>query len=130
MRAITLQPVRAGFPCLGAALAGYVEATREDDAEKNRICRPSPLSNAPADWATMQAMGGRSTRALNAESDIKGWLDGVALNPARIPAERVGDADLTAAVDRFRTALDPGLEAMAELAIDGDRLRLGSSRAT
>ena len=27
--AITLQPVRAGFPCFGAALAGYVEATRE-----------------------------------------------------------------------------------------------------
>ena len=25
---ITLQPVRAGFPCFGAALAGYVEATR------------------------------------------------------------------------------------------------------
>ena len=25
---ITLQPVRAGFPCFGAAIAGYVEATR------------------------------------------------------------------------------------------------------
>src|SRR5262249_27226458 len=30
---ITLQPIRAGFPCFGAALAGYVEATRKDDAE-------------------------------------------------------------------------------------------------
>ena len=29
--AITLQPIRAGFPCFGAALAGYVEATRDDD---------------------------------------------------------------------------------------------------
>ena len=28
--AITLQPVRAGFPCFGAALVGYVEATRVD----------------------------------------------------------------------------------------------------
>ena len=27
--AITLQPIRAGFPCFGAALAGYVEATRD-----------------------------------------------------------------------------------------------------
>ena len=41
--AITLQPIRAGFPCFGAALAGYVEATRDDDAEKNRLCPPSPL---------------------------------------------------------------------------------------
>ena len=32
--AITLQPIRAGFPCFGAALAGYVEATRDDDARE------------------------------------------------------------------------------------------------
>jgi len=38
--AITLQPIRAGFPCFGAALAGYVEATRDDDHEKNRLCPP------------------------------------------------------------------------------------------
>jgi hypothetical protein len=35
--ATTLQPIRTGFPCFGAALAGYVEATREDDEEKNRL---------------------------------------------------------------------------------------------
>ena len=43
--AITLQPIRTGFPCFGAALAGYVEATRDDDAEKNRLCPPSPYAN-------------------------------------------------------------------------------------
>jgi hypothetical protein len=125
--AITIQPVRAGFPCLGAALIGYVEATRQDDAEKNRICRPSPLSNTPADWAAMQALGGRASRAIGAEPDIKEWLDGVALNPARIPPERAGDGDLAASMDRFRTALDPGLEAMARLAglgLDGEPGRL------
>ena len=42
--AITLQPIRAGFPCFGAALAGYVEATRDDDAEKNRLCPPTPYA--------------------------------------------------------------------------------------
>lgn len=54
--AITVQNIRAGFPCFGAALAGYVEATRHDDAEKNRICPPSPYSNTPTDWARMQAL--------------------------------------------------------------------------
>jgi hypothetical protein len=48
---ITLQPIRSGFPCFGAALAGYVEATIEDDVERNRLCPPSPLSNTPPDWA-------------------------------------------------------------------------------
>ena len=61
--AITPQPVRVGFPCFGAALAGYVEATRDDDAEKNRVCRPSPYSNTPSDWATMQMIGGDASLA-------------------------------------------------------------------
>lgn len=113
---ITIQPVRAGFPCLAAALIGYVEATREDDAEKNRVCRPSPLSDTPTDWALMQALGGRSALAFNAEPDIKQWADGVALNPARVPPGRSIDPDLTATTERFRAVVQPGLAAMAELA--------------
>ena len=46
--AITLQTIRAGFPSFGAAVTGYVEATRDDDAEKNRICPPSQYGNTPA----------------------------------------------------------------------------------
>ena len=114
--AITIQPVRAGFPCLAAALIGYVEATREDDAEKNRVCPPSPLSNTPADWALMQALGGRASLAFGAEPDIKEWIDGVALNPARVPPGHAADPGLAAAEERFRAAADPGLEAMAKLA--------------
>ena len=44
--AITLQPVRAGFPCFGAAITGYVEATRSDDDAKNALCRPSSYGNS------------------------------------------------------------------------------------
>ena len=114
--AITIQPVRAGFPCLAAAIVGYVEATREDDAEKNRVCHPSPLSNTPADWTLMHALGGRSSRALSAEADIGEWLNGVALNPARIPPDRADDADLAAAVERLGSAFDTGIAAMEDLA--------------
>src|SRR5690606_4997380 len=35
---IRLQTIRAGSPCFNAALVGYVEATRDDDREKNRLC--------------------------------------------------------------------------------------------
>src|SRR5262249_42539684 len=51
--AITLQLIRAGFPCFNAALAGYVEATRHEDAEKNRLCPPSRYPDTLADWAEM-----------------------------------------------------------------------------
>jgi len=114
--AITIQPVRAGFPCLAAALIGYVEATREGDAEKNRVCLPSPLSDTPADWALMQALGGRASLAFSAEPDIKEWIDRVALNPARVPPEQAVDPDLAAAGERFRAAVGPGLAALAKLA--------------
>jgi len=119
--AITIQPVRAGFPCLAAALIGYVEATRDDDAEKNRVCPPSPLSDTPADWALMQALGGRASLAFGAEPDIGEWLNRVALNPARVPPGRAGGPDLAAAEERYRAAVDPGLAAMAKLAGLGPR---------
>ena len=38
--AITLQTIRNTYACFGPALAGYVEATVDDDAEKNRMCPP------------------------------------------------------------------------------------------
>ncbi len=119
-RSITIQPVRAGFPCLAAALIGYVEATREDDEEKNRICPPSPLSDTPADWALMQALGGRASLAYTAEPDIKEWADDVALNPSRLPPELPADDDLALAAERFRAVANPGIEALEKLAAPVD----------
>ena len=66
--AITLQPIRAGFPCFGAALAGYVEATRDDDAEKNRLCPPSSFGNTLTDWATDERPGHAERRRRSAPS--------------------------------------------------------------
>jgi len=86
--AITLQPIRAGFPCFGAALAGYVEATREDDGEKNRLCPPTPLPNTPAEWANMNVLGTRAAMSFGSQPDIKAWADNVALNPSAYSARR------------------------------------------
>jgi NAD(P)-binding Rossmann-like domain len=114
--AITLQPIRSGFPCFGAALAGYVEGTIDGDEAKNRLCPPSPLPNTPADWARMQVLGGQAAMSFASHPDIKAWADRVPLNPARIPPGTAGSAELTAALDRFRKGVGPGLARMAELA--------------
>lgn len=114
--AITLQPIRTGFPCFGAALAGYVEATRDDDYEKNRLCPPSPYSNTPTDWARMQVLGNRASMSFGADPDIKAWADRVLLNPARIPPDMAGSAELTDAAERFRKYVGAGMTRMAELA--------------
>jgi hypothetical protein len=113
---ITLQPIRSGFPCFGAALAGYVEATIDGDDEKNRLCPPSPLPNTPADWARMQVLGGQAAMSFASHPDIKTWADRVSLNPARIPPDLADSPELTAALDRFRSHVGPGMARFAELA--------------
>jgi hypothetical protein len=116
--AITLQPVRAGFPCFGAALSGYVEATRVNDAEKNRLCPPTPYSNTLGGWANMTYLGMRATQAFGAEPDIKSWADTVALNPARIPPEHGGSAELDDALERLQAHAGPGLARLRELSAE------------
>ena len=112
---ITLQPIRTGFPCFGAALVGYVEATREDDDDKNRLCPPSPYGNSMAEWARMNVLGTRAAMSFSSEPDIKEWSDGVALNPARIPPGYAGSPALDLARERLAAHTRPALARLAEL---------------
>jgi hypothetical protein len=112
--AITLQPIRAGFPCFGAAVTGFVEATRDDDEEKNRICPPTPYGNSTSDWARMNVLGARATASFSAEPDIAEWSSGVALNPARIPPGHPGSDALDDARARLAAHGPPGLARLAQ----------------
>jgi hypothetical protein len=113
--AITVQPIRAGFPCFGAALAGYVEATRSDDEEKNRLCPPTPLPDTLADWAHMNVLGTGATTSFGSAPDIADWANEVILNPARIPAEYDGSAALEDVLRRLRLHAPGGLARLFEL---------------
>jgi hypothetical protein len=114
--AIRLQTIRAGFPCFCAALAGFVEATRDDDRERNRVCPPNSLSDDLASWARMQVRGTRATSAYGAEPDIAAWADGCALNPARITPAQRDDPEVRAAAARVASDAPRGLARLAELA--------------
>jgi hypothetical protein len=112
---ITPQPVRAGFPCFGAALTGYVEATRDGDDEKNRLCRPSSFGNSLEDWARMNVRGSRNVESFSSEPDILAWSNRVAVNPARVPPEHPGSAALDDALDRLAAHAGPGVARLTEL---------------
>ena len=114
---ITLQPVRAGFPCFGAAVTGYVEATRADDDTKNAVCRPSPYPNSLSDWVRMNVVGFQNAASFTAEPDIKDWASRVALNPARVPPEHAGSSQLGDVLERVATHVTPGLARLAELMV-------------
>lgn len=113
---IRIQTIRAGFPCFCAALVGYVEATRDDDRERNRLCPPNTLPNIPSDWARMQVRGTIAARTYGAEPDIAAWADGCALNPSRIEPARRHEPAVEAATARLADVAEQGLARMAELA--------------
>ncbi|MDN4474386.1 NAD(P)-binding protein [Demequina sp. SYSU T00192] len=113
--AITLQPVRAGFPCFGAALVGYVEATRTDDAARNALCAPTRYGDTLPDWAEMTVRGARSSASFLREPDIRAWADSVALNPARVPTG-AASAALDDARERIARHGPAGMRRLAELA--------------
>jgi hypothetical protein len=113
---VRLQTIRTGFPCFCAALAGYVEATRDDDRERNRLCPPNTLPDNPSDWAEMQVRGTLAARAYGAEPDIVTWANQCALNPARLDLSRADDPAVTAASARLADVTEQGLERMAEFA--------------
>ncbi|WP_068275193.1 NAD(P)-binding protein [Aldersonia kunmingensis] len=113
---IRLQTIRAGFPCFGGALAGYVEATRDDDRERNRICPPNRLSDTPLDWIQMQLRGTITTRGFGTETDIAAWANTCALNLGRIDPAVRDEPAVRAAVARLAEHVGPGMSGLAELA--------------
>lgn len=113
---IRLQSIRAGFPCFNAALAGYVEATREDDRERNRLCPPNTFPDNPANWARMQVRSALATRAYGAEPDIAAWANDCALNPSRVRPSQRDEPAVKAASARLAGVAERGLARMSELA--------------
>ena len=107
--AITLQTIRNTYACFGPALAGYVEARLEYDAEKNRMCPPVPFSNTTADWAHRAGAPG-CPRILQRRTPT--WRNGPtacrSTRPA-IPPELASSPAVAAAARRFRELEGPGL---------------------
>jgi hypothetical protein len=113
---IRLQTIRVGFPCFNAALAGFVEATRDDDRERNRLCPPNTLPDNAASWARMQVRGTIAAGRFGAEPDIAAWANGCALNPARLEPSQRNDPAVQAAAARLADDVEKGLARMSELA--------------
>jgi hypothetical protein len=111
---ITLQCVATG-PIFGAAIAGYVEATREDDAEKNRLCPPHSLPNTPADWPRTIVQGAHGSQALATEPDVMRWSHATSLYRSRIPPERANDPEVADGIARVEAVLEIGMARLAEL---------------
>jgi hypothetical protein len=112
---ITLQPIRPGLIPFNAAMVAFIEATRDDIAEKNRLCPPNPLPQVPLDWVRGTLVGMNADYLWGKEPDIADWLERSRLNISRGLRRRNGDPLVQAASKRFGENARPGVAKLTQL---------------
>jgi NAD(P)-binding Rossmann-like domain len=117
---ITLQWIQAGIAPFSAALTGFVEASREDDTDKNRLCRARGFSrradvvNYAAGWLNTQ----RGFLSWMAEPDLAEWLSTCRLSAFGNAGPYLDDPATQAALGRMIGAQGPAVENLQRLLAD------------
>lgn len=91
---ITLQMVRRSLVSLSAAATAFVEARYEDDAVRNRICRPIPYGDQLASWISCALVDLEAQELWAGEAELRAWLRTHRLMGARIGTAAAPDPDL------------------------------------
>jgi len=112
---ITLQPIRTVVPPFNAAFAGYVEATRDDDAERSRLCPTNPYPETALDWLPNMYITLESMTRWNEQPDIQEWLERSRLNIARGIFNHADDPRMQAALTRLLTYTEPAITNLRKL---------------
>jgi hypothetical protein len=112
---ITLQQIRTYQPAFNAALVKYVEATRHDDAEKNRLCPPSPYPDAAMDWISTTCIAQRSQATWLADTDLSAWMEAARLNAARGIGDHLTDPRMKSALTSMFANAEPAVAKLETL---------------
>ncbi len=106
---ITLQQIRTGQPAFSAALIGYLEASRDGDAEKNLLCPPNPYPDAATDWISCTRTSLRAQAGWLADPDLSAWMERSRLNATRGSGARLADPWMQSALARMFTNIEPAI---------------------
>jgi NAD(P)-binding Rossmann-like domain len=113
---IVLQQVRHLSPAFNAALAGFVEASRDDDVDKNRLCPPNPYPSTIEDWPRMMSRSWRTEGRWLSEPDVSAWVAASRLNLLRALPDHAAEPSVQPAVKRFVTHVNAATERLKDLA--------------
>ena len=125
---ITIQQIRACAPVFNAALIGYVESSRTDLVEQNRLCPPSRYPDAPADWLQVLGSTMLATSAWRHHPDLLRWLESARVNLLRGIAAQAGDARMATAVQRYGENLRPAMDRLREMSVPHQASAPGEER--
>jgi hypothetical protein len=112
---ITLQQIRTCQPVFSAALTGYVEAARDDDAQKNLICPANQYPDAAADWIPLTCTAQRAEITWAADPDLTAWMQRSRLNATCGMAAHRADPLMTSALTRLFTSIEPAISKLEAL---------------
>lgn len=112
---ITIQMIRAGLICFSAACIARLEATNDDEAQKNDLCRPMQVASRHVDWLRQTLADLQSGRRWGADKALRRWV-----SEHRLSGAGAGSNDASAhgpEADRIRERLrDARPKAEANLA--------------
>ncbi|MEX0874194.1 MAG: FAD/NAD(P)-binding protein [Actinomycetota bacterium] len=106
---IVTQLVTFGIVPWGAATVGYVEAARDGDEEKNRLCPAVSYPGELSDMAQTLVVGLKGPAARMAEPDLVAWNEGCRLNPMRGAMDHLDDPLVQEALARLAANMEPAL---------------------
>lgn len=112
---ITLQQIRACQPVFSAALTGYVEATRDDDAGKNLICPANRYPDAAADWIPLTCTAQRAEMIWATDPDLSAWMQRSRLNATCGMSDHHEDPRMKSALARYFTNIEPAINKLETL---------------
>lgn len=112
---IVLQQVRHLSPCFNAALIAFVEAHRDDDTDKNRLCPPHPYPSSIEDWPHMMRCTWTAAERLSSEPDVAVWVAESRLNLLRALPHHAAEPSVQTALTRYLTHLGEATERLQQL---------------
>jgi NAD(P)-binding Rossmann-like domain len=112
---IVLQQVRHLSPCFNAALVGFVEAHRDDDADRNRLCPTNPYPSSIHDWPRMMSRTWRTEGRWLSEPDLSAWIAKSRLNVLRALPDHAEEPSVQSAVKRYLTHVRAAIERLNRL---------------
>lgn len=115
-RRITLQQVRHKTPPFNAALVGWVEANRDDDEQKNRLCPPNPFTRSVDEWPRMVARTWSTEGGWRGESDLQAWVGSTRLNLMQALPQHLHEPRAVAALNKYAGHVGDAVARLRELA--------------
>jgi hypothetical protein len=120
---ITPQTVRPYQPVFSAAFIAHVEASYDDEATKNRLCRVVPLPNHDTDYLRFTALSMLNQQTWAKEPGLREWIHDNRLDgfTKLVAGVKEHETDKLAIVKRLRGSAAPAMEKLQRFIAELDQ---------